>query len=651
MLSLRQVMWRRVVFIALLQVLLGFGIARLLLYPKLEGLQTQLNATLADNVGQATQGQLMRTLVAARAAARQLLQVRAQDGALVQATLEQLADGHEAAESAYILDSRGRVTAVAHSSSAQASSGNGERLGLDLSQSEVFKAAGRKDFRISSVFLSAISDQPTIAVTAPLVDGAMLVMEISLSRLVKRDGNAETSQGVAVLIIDGRGQILADSLGSKARQSSMLGVEALRAMDGKAAAVISMDDADWLVSVSDVWTDTLDWRVLVMRPQTLVFAPITAIVLLTAVSTGFILTLTFVVLHLITRRIARATEMLSENAHALQAGKIPERRPLVARELVDVDESLRSMASTLIQRENLLKQANALLEQRVQERTSHLQAANMEIESTLKKLEATQNELIQAGKMAALGAMVAGISHELNTPVGNARLTASTLVDAARGMQEMVGSGKVSRSEILRTTEAIHEGAQLIDRSLERASDIVRSFKQVAVDQTSNRRRSFFLDEVIHENQVLLSPRLSKAGITVQVQSPPQLEMVGYPGVVGQVLTNLLENAMVHGYSGTSGGTVDVVATPSDHNFVRLQIRDYGKGIAAESLSRVFDPFFTTRLGQGGSGLGLSIVYTMITRTLGGKVSVESLQGQGTVFTLDLPVVAPVLPDDETVVS
>ena len=645
--GLRQLMFRRVALIAVLQVLLGFAISRMILYPQLEGLQTEMNATLADNIGQSTQSALLRTMASVRAAARQLSMHPGAGGTLAQSTIAQLADGHEAAESAYILDRQGHVYMVAHSLNDPAHTESGDRMGLDLSQSDVFKAADKDDLRISPIFLSAVTDQSTIAVTSPLAGGALLVMEISLSRLVQKHGETDAAHGVQVLIIDGRGQIIADSKGTMARQSSMMGVDAVRAMASKSATAITMDDTQWLVSASDVRVGKLDWRVLVMRPQSQVYGPIMTIVLLTTLTTGLILTLTFVVLYLFTLRIARATEMLSDNARALQEGRIPEQQPLVARELSDVDDSLRAMALTLIQRENLLKQSNVLLEQRVQERTSHLQAANAEIEQTVHKLESTQNELVQSGKMAALGAMVAGIAHELNTPVGNARLAASTLLETARRMHQMMDGGKVSRSEIMACTDAVREGAQLIDRSLERASDLVRSFKQVAVDQTSNRRRKFFLDEVIHENQVLLSPRLSMAGIKVQVQSPPQVEMNGYPGVVGQVLTNLMENAMLHGYGGASGGAIDIAVELRGTDWIRMQVRDYGRGIDADSISRVFDPFFTTRLGQGGSGLGLSIVYSLITRSLSGRVSVESVHGQGTVFTVDLPVNAPALDEDD----
>lgn len=265
----------------------------------------------------------------------------------------------------------------------------------------------------------------------------------------------------------------------------------------------------------------------------------------------------------------------------------------------------------------------------------------------MQQLASTQSELVQAGKMSALGSMVAGIAHEMNTPVGNARLVATTLKDTAQQLQRELSSGKMSRTQLQGAIESVSSGADLIDRSLERAADLVQSFKQVAVDQTSNRRRSFAVQDVIHENQVLLAPRLRGAGAVVQVVAPgDKLFMSSYPGALGQVVTNLIENALVHAYGDQGGGRIDVVVEPVPDDAVQVQVRDYGRGIPPESLAKVFDPFFTTRLGQGGSGLGLSIVYGLVTRTLGGRVSVDSVPGQGATFTLVLPVNGPTHADE-----
>jgi signal transduction histidine kinase len=642
--TLRQLLLKRVALVALVQVVVAVLIAKYQLYPQVEALQLQLNSTLAANTAQNTRQALNRPLTAVRAAQARLdaLPSDAPSTAPL-AVLQQLVDTAEAAESAYLLDHEGRVVAVANGQLGRGTSNNrlDDRMGLDLSQSEVFRSRDKAYLRISPIFLSAVTDQPMVAVTGPTLSGALLVMEISLSRLSQDNSSDKQPGGIQVLIVDNGGLIIADQYGHKAQQSSILPVDVLHSLQSGDNTVFTLDNTRWFASSSPIAIGTLDWRVIVMRPESVVYGPITNIVLLTVATTAALLLVTLLVLVIFVRRIGRATEALGHNAQVLEAGAIPEYQDLAARELIEVDASLRSMAHTLTQREAALKRSNEELEKRVLDRTRHLQAANVELENALNQLETTQAELVQAGKMAALGSMVAGVAHELNTPMGNARLTATTMLSRAQQLREVVQSGQVSRSDLNQRALSFEEGAELIDRSLERASEIVQAFKQVAVDQASNRRRNFSLQELLHENQLLLSPRLNKANITVITTPTEKLEFNSYPGDLGQVITNLMENAMVHGYAGLSSGVIEVSISTPRAGWVGISVRDFGRGIPKASLGKVFDPFFTTRLGQGGSGLGLSIVYTMVTRTLGGSIRVQSELGQGTCFTVDLPLHAP----------
>jgi signal transduction histidine kinase len=641
--SLRQLMLKRVALVALVQVVVAVLIAKYQLYPQVEALQLQLNSTLAANTAQTTREALNRPLAAVRAAQARLNALPANASTAAQAVLQQLVDTSQAAESAYLLDPKGRVVAVATTRLGNefTSTQRDDRMGLDLSQSEVFRSRDKALLRISPIFLSAVTDQPMVAVTGPILGDTLLVMEISLSRLSRDQDNDKQSGGIQVLIVDSGGLIIADQYGKKARQSSILPVDILHSLQSGDNTVFTMDNTRWFASSSPIAIGTLDWRVIVMRPESAVYSPITNIVLLTVATTAALLLITLLVLVIFVRRIGRATEALGHNARVLEAGEIPEYQDLAARELIEVDASLRSMAHTLTQREAALKRSNEDLEKRVWDRTRHLQAANAELERTLNQLETTQAELVQAGKMAALGSMVAGVAHELNTPMGNARLTATTMVSRAQQLRQVVQSGQVSRSDLNQRALAFEEGAELIDRSLERASEIVQAFKQVAVDQTSNRRRTFSLQALLHENQLLLSPRLNKANITVTTTPIDKLELNSYPGDLGQVVTNLMENAMVHGYAGLPSGVIEIGIETPRAGWVSISVRDYGRGIPKPSQGKVFDPFFTTRLGQGGSGLGLSIVYTMVTQTLGGSIRVQSEVGQGTCFTLDIPLDAP----------
>ena len=177
-------------------------------------------------------------------------------------------------------------------------------------------------------------------------------------------------------------------------------------------------------------------------------------------------------------------------------------------------------------------------------------------------------------------------------------------------------------------------------RSLLRAQELVRSFKQVAVDQSSEKRRPFELGEMLHEIAVTLGPMLKASHCTLDIAPADTLRMDSYPGALGQILTNLIGNALIHAFPGHAGGRI-VVSTQAQADSVSIRIADNGIGIDESSLQRIFDPFFTTRLGTGGSGLGLYIVYNLVTCTLGGQIQVGSTPGSGTCFTLTLPCIAP----------
>lgn len=649
--SLRRVLLRSAAVVVLVQLCLTFWVAKFQLFPQVEALQVSLNATLANNIARSTQRSLTWPMAAVQASVYQLGGEGAHGAPLNLAVMQQLADSHDAVESVYTLDRGGKVAALVYPRSAstalkQPTTHN--RLGLDLSQSEMFRSPEKYKVRISPIFLSAVSDRPMIAITGPIGTGEMLVMEISLARLGQIQNAADEVDGVQVLIVDNNGQIIADGDGLKARQSAMLPIEAMRQLESLGAGVIALDEIPWFASSARISVGVLDWRVIVMRPEALVYKPIFDIVWVSMASIAVLLGIAVVLFVGITRRFSRATEKLSQDALSLERGEMPAPRRFRVKELHALDHSLRSMANSLLQREALLKQNNEVLEARVEERTHHLVNANAELERAMQQLKQTQADLVQAGKMAALGSMVAGVAHEMNTPVGNARLAATSLVYKAQHMREILEGGKVSKADVTQCADDFAEGALLIDKSLERAADLVRSFKQVAVDQSSNRHRRFFLDEVIRENQVLLSPRLSKASMMLTTQTPHKLEMSGYPGDLGQVLTNLIENAMVHGYANAPNGEIFIDVDLPAEEWVRIQVRDRGCGIPESSLGRIFDPFFTSRMGQGGSGLGLAIVYKLVTQSLAGNINVESTVGIGTTFTVELPLHIPERSEEAT---
>jgi len=277
---------------------------------------------------------------------------------------------------------------------------------------------------------------------------------------------------------------------------------------------------------------------------------------------------------------------------------------------------------------------NTELEERVQLRTAELQRA--------------QGELIRAEKLAALGSLVAGIAHELNTPIGNSVTVASTLHDKTQEFATQVADGTLRRSALNTYLESARTASDLLLRSLYQARSLVASFKQVAVDQTSDQRRRFDLAEVVGEVLTTLSPTLRKTPFAIDIDIPPGILMDSYPGPLGQVINNFVNNALLHAFDGRYNGTIRIRAEATADEQVTIIVADDGNGIPEEHHRRIFDPFFTTKLGQGGSGLGLNIVYNIVTRVLGGHIDVESHIGAGTTFVLKMPLHAPDAANDKT---
>lgn len=260
-----------------------------------------------------------------------------------------------------------------------------------------------------------------------------------------------------------------------------------------------------------------------------------------------------------------------------------------------------------------------------------------EAEEALTKLRQAQETLVQAEKLASLGALVGGVAHEINTPVGIALSCASHLADATTHMRKLFEADDIGVEDFERYMETAADTTQLILGNCERAAALIRSFKQVAVDRTSAERRRFELASYIGETLASLKPRIRQAGHQVDIDCPSGLMVEGYPGALSQVLTNFVMNSIVHGYDEGQSGHLSITVDQPSPELVRLVYADDGRGIAEEHRTRIFDPFFTTRRGAGGTGLGLHIVYNLVTGPLEGQLSVDSGAGQGTRFTLIFP--------------
>jgi signal transduction histidine kinase len=258
---------------------------------------------------------------------------------------------------------------------------------------------------------------------------------------------------------------------------------------------------------------------------------------------------------------------------------------------------------------------------------------------TYRRLGEAQQELVAQQKLAALGSLVAGIAHELNTPIGNSIMSASTLQDRTLQIIRLFEQNSIRRSDLVAYLQASKEASELILRGLSTSARLVSSFKQVAVDRTAAHRRTFDLNDYLQQIVATMQNRLKAAGHTIETSVSSTITMDSYPGPLGQVVSNLINNAIVHAYTNRTGGKLRLLAEAVGTAQVVIRFVDDGDGILEANVLKIFDPFFTTKLGQGGSGLGLSISYNIVTSILGGQIAVRSQPGVGTTFTLTLPLV------------
>ncbi|WP_246337909.1 sensor histidine kinase [Azospirillum oleiclasticum] len=255
----------------------------------------------------------------------------------------------------------------------------------------------------------------------------------------------------------------------------------------------------------------------------------------------------------------------------------------------------------------------------------------------LQELRVTQDELVQAEKMAALGQLVAGVAHEINTPLGNALMGASHLSNRLEDIVRTAAGGAMRRADFDAFVTSSEEVSRLLMQNLGRVAELVQRFKQVSADQTNDERQPFDLLTCLLDLAEGLQPSWRRAGHALHIDCPERLVIDGYPRVLTQILTNLVVNSLLHGYEDGRAGTITLQARAPDEDTVELVYRDDGRGIPPNHLDRVFDPFFTTRRAGGSTGLGLHIVYNLVTARLGGRVTVDSEPGRGVRFVIRFP--------------
>jgi len=342
----------------------------------------------------------------------------------------------------------------------------------------------------------------------------------------------------------------------------------------------------------------------------------------------------------ITRQLSTLTEATQKIAGGNYELKIPEKGE---DELSDLAHNFNLMSAAIEIKIREISALNHELELRVEQRTEDLSQAKLRLEDNIRVLKETQESLVKSEKLASLGAIVAGVAHEINTPIGNALVTASTIREIVNEFSVQALNGKLTQSALSNFLKLCREGSSLVESSLVRAAELVQSFKQVAVDQSSERRRIFNLSAVMKETILTLNHTFKNTPYRLDISVDEKIDLDSFPGALSQVITNLINNALIHGFEHREFGQIVISAEPTGNDRIKIHFSDDGNGIDEVNIKQIFDPFFTTKFGQGGSGLGLNVVDNIVHRILGGSINVVSVPGKGTVFTIEIPLKAPVV--------
>lgn len=290
------------------------------------------------------------------------------------------------------------------------------------------------------------------------------------------------------------------------------------------------------------------------------------------------------------------------------------------------------------QAERQLQALNSRLEEEVNQRTIALKSANNELIQTLEKLHQFQRQIVENEKMASLGDMVAGVAHEVNTPIGLGITASTMMLDRLAVIDQQFKDKTLKASAMERFINESRENLNIIYRNLDRAAQLISSFKQVAVDQTSEEAREVNVKQLIEETLMSMRPRLKKVTHTINIDCSETLNVMCKAGPLNQILINLIMNSLIHAFETVENGKIDVIARLTDDQKLKIIYKDNGSGIPTSIKKRIFDPFVTTKRGQGGSGLGMHLVFNLVTQALNGNIKLESEEGNGVEFTLTFPV-------------
>lgn len=546
----------------------------------------------------------------------------------------------------YFLNSKGAIQTISiRGTSAEATS----KLytNMDLSQSVILRDRSESS-GWTRVFLSIVTGRLSIAYFEQ-VDEQLLVAELAIDRL-PRLSKRLSDLGILVMLLDSNGELIAHPDPSLSQQQINLSHLSLLNPDKSSLNVYSQEFEwnDEMYFGTLVRMEDLGWSVIVAEEESSIRRDLYYVLRNWLISIGIIIILALIIALKRSSSFSKRFKVLNRQAREIAQGHyhaevveedIKEFKEL-SENVVFMSEAISKREDELYNKEREVREMNEVLEQRVKERTELLSQANKELETTVFNLNNTKDQLVQSEKLASLGSLVAGVAHELNTPIGNASMASSSLKDFAEKVSRDLEDGSMTKSSLEKFLSDAIMATGITSRNLEKASELIVSFKQVAADQSSSQRREFLLTELVNEILVTLHPQTKKKSINFQLDIEDDLTLDSFPGPLGQVLSNLIMNAFLHGFDEMESGEIRISAT-SDKTTVEIEVRDNGKGIPDQAVDKIFDPFYTTKLGKGGSGLGLHICHNIVIEVLGGSIQLDTHVNEGAKFILKIPLSAP----------
>lgn len=509
----------------------------------------------------------------------------------------------------------------------------------DISGHEYFKRLNNTiDLYWSPSFVSEIRDTPVVSLSTKTRD-FVITMFLSLEGISSLALYTQNSSSNFITITDQNGVFIShpDSSKVKLRENNINYLKLKEKWNGDGIREITDIDGEKYLS-SVYFLEGINWMVSLNLPLSELYKPGMFVgIVLIIIS----LILIFTVLLLGTRfnsSINRSLKTLLEYTGEIKNGNydlvMPEVKYLEFKELSD---SFDSMSVKIKGRENELKEAHKELSLHKDHLEDLVDKRTEELNSTIENLQLTQKQLVESEKMASLGELVAGISHEINTPLGIIVTGASYLEETVKKLTNKMEDGSLTKKDLLDYNHHVKGSVDLILSNSRRASNLVQSFKQVSADQTSDFKRKFNINEYLHEIIKSLHPQYKKLNILFSVDCSEELVINSYPGAYAQIITNLIMNSIHHGFEGSDKGHIKIYVTELEGS-IEIIYSDDGNGMTQETSSKLFEPFYTTKRGAGGTGLGMHIVYNVVSQKLGGVISCISSPGKGVEFTIKIPV-------------